>query len=238
MLFFKLMEMVIGNGMIANRFMSYKDNDDIIIFASGVSNSKDTIEENFIREFQLLHKTVSDYTDKTLVYFSTCSLEDNDLALAPYVIHKKTVEEFIKNNVARFYLFRISNLAGTSNNPYTLLNYFIFNILKNLPLTVWKNAYRNIIGIDDMFSIANHLLQKKENINAIINIANPVNYSVPYIVKTIEHHLNKKATVNELDRGDDYKIDVSLIEPLFNKLNIQFNENYLAALLKKYYHSR
>ena len=230
--------MVIGNGMIANRFMSYKDNDDIIIFASGVSNSKDTIEENFIREFQLLHKTVSDYTDKTLVYFSTCSLEDNDLALAPYVIHKKTVEEFIKNNVARFYLFRISNLAGTSNNPYTLLNYFIFNILKNLPLTVWKNAYRNIIGIDDMFSIANHLLQTKENINAIINIANPVNYSVPYIVKTIEHHLNKRATVNELDRGDDYKIDVSLIEPLFNKLNIQFNENYLAALLKKYYHSR
>jgi len=224
--------------MIANRFMSYKDNDDIIIFASGVSNSKDTIEENFIREFQLLHKTVSDYTDKTLVYFSTCSLEDNDLALAPYVIHKKTVEEFIKNNVARFYLFRISNLAGTSNNPYTLLNYFIFNILKNLPLTVWKNAYRNIIGIDDMFSIANHLLQTKENINAIINIANPVNYSVPYIVKTIEHHLNKRATVNELDRGDDYKIDVSLIEPLFNKLNIQFNENYLAALLKKYYHSR
>jgi len=224
--------------MIANRFMSYKDNNDIIIFASGVSNSKDTIEENFIREFQLLHKTVSDYTDKTLVYFSTCSLEDNDLALAPYVIHKKTVEEFIKNNVARFYLFRISNLAGTSNNPYTLLNYFIFNILKNLPLTVWKNAYRNIIGIDDMFSIANHLLQTKENINAIINIANPVNYSVPYIVKTIEHHLNKRATVNELDRGDDYKIDVSLIEPLFNKLNIQFNENYLAALLKKYYHSR
>ena len=230
--------MVIGNGMIANRFMSYKDNDDVIIFASGVSNSKDTVEENFIREFQLLHKTVSDYTDKTLVYFSTCSLEDNDLALAPYVIHKKTVEEFIKNNVARFYLFRISNLAGTSNNPYTLLNYFIFNILKNLPLTVWKNAYRNIIGIDDMFSIANHLLQTKENINAIINIANPVNYSVPYIVKTIEHHLNKRATVNELDRGDDYKIDVSLIEPLFNKLNIQFNENYLAALLKKYYHSR
>ncbi|MEO7119531.1 MAG: hypothetical protein ABIY62_00460 [Ginsengibacter sp.] len=43
--------MVIGNGMIANRFISYKNNDDVIIFASGVSNSKDTIEENFLREF-------------------------------------------------------------------------------------------------------------------------------------------------------------------------------------------
>jgi hypothetical protein len=35
--------MVIGNGMIANRFMSYKSDRDKIIFASGVSNSKDTI---------------------------------------------------------------------------------------------------------------------------------------------------------------------------------------------------
>lgn len=230
--------MVIGNGMIANRFMSYKNDDDVIIFASGVSNSKDTAEENFVREFQLLHQTVNDQPGKTLVYFSTCSVEDQDLALAPYVIHKKTVEEFIKTNVAKYYLFRISNLAGTSNNPYTLLNFFIFNIIKNLPLTVWKNAYRNIIGIDDMFSVVNYFLQKKENINATINIANPVNYPVPYIVKTIEHHLGKKAIINELERGDDYNIDVSLIEPLFNKLNIHFNDNYLAALLKKYYHSR
>ena len=38
----KINIMVIGNGMIANRFMSYKNDEDIIIFASGVSNSKDT----------------------------------------------------------------------------------------------------------------------------------------------------------------------------------------------------
>ena len=66
--------MVVGNGMIANRFMSYKDDDDVIIFASGVSNSKDIVEENFVREFQLLHQTVKNNADKTLVYFSTCSV--------------------------------------------------------------------------------------------------------------------------------------------------------------------
>lgn len=230
--------MVIGNGMIANRFASYKDDNDIIIFASGVSNSKDTVEENFLREFHSLNQTIKDYPDKTLVYFSTCSVEDNDLALAPYVLHKKTVEEFIKQNVAKYYLFRISNLAGTSNNPYTLLNYFIFNILRSLPLTVWKNAYRNIIGINDMFLIADYFLQRKEKVNSIINIANPENYSVPSIVETIEQHLHKKAIKNELERGDNYTIDVSVIHPLFNKLNIQFTDNYLASLLKKYYHSR
>jgi len=32
--------MVIGNGMVAKRFESYKTNDQFLIFASGVSNSK------------------------------------------------------------------------------------------------------------------------------------------------------------------------------------------------------
>ncbi|MGH2649118.1 MAG: hypothetical protein ACRDE8_16180, partial [Ginsengibacter sp.] len=138
--------MVIGNGMIANRFAKYEDDNDIIIFASGVSNSKDKEHEHFSREFQLIKKTINDYPKKIFVYFSTCSVEDPDLASAPYVIHKKKVEKFIKENVGKYYLFRISNLAGTSNNPYTLLNYFIFNILNNHPLNVWANAFRNIIG--------------------------------------------------------------------------------------------
>jgi nucleoside-diphosphate-sugar epimerase len=230
--------MVVGNGMIANRFAEYQGNDDIIIFASGVSNSKDIVDEHFLREFQLMHRTIKDYPEKIFVYFSTCSVGDIDLALAPYVIHKKKVEEFIKKNVEKYYLFRISNLAGTSNNPYTLLNYFIFNILNNHPLTVWTNAYRNIIDIDDMYAIANYFLSSGENINTTINIANPVNYSVPYIIKTIEEHLNKKATSSETERGDDYTIDVSIIEPLFKQLDIQFGNSYLPDLLKKYYHSK
>ncbi len=230
--------MVIGNGMIANRFASYKDDDDTIIFASGVSNSKETNEEHFLREVQLLNQTIKEYPEKTLVYFSTCSVADPDLASAPYVIHKKNTEEFIKKNVAKYYLFRISNLAGTSNNPYTLLNYFIFNILNNHPLTVWRNAFRNIIGIDDMYAIADYFLSTRKKINTTINIANPLNYPVPFIIKTVEEHLNKKAIASETERGDDYAIDVSLIEPLFKKLNILFGDTYLADLLKKYYHSK
>ncbi|HSQ45212.1 MAG TPA: hypothetical protein VLM16_09460, partial [Ginsengibacter sp.] len=227
-----------GNGMIANSFASYKNNESIIIFASGVSNSKDTVEEHYQREFGLLKQTIQDYPEKTLVYFSTCSIQDVDLASLPYVIHKKNIEEYISKNAEKYYLFRISNLAGVSNNPYTLLNYFIFNILKDQPLTVWKNAFRNIIGVDDMYAIVNYFLQQKENINTLINIANPQNYSVRYIIKSIETHLNKKAIINEVERGDNYDIDVRSIEPLFATLNIQFNDNYLASLLKKYYHSR
>lgn len=230
--------MVIGNGMIAHMFMSYENEKDIIIFASGVSNSKDTRVDNFLREFQLLNQTIKDNPDKTLVYFSTCSIQDDDLSTAPYVIHKKKIEEYIKQKSGSFYIFRISNLAGVSNNPYTLLNYFILNILREQPLTVWKNAYRNIIGIDDMYALVNYFLQEKKNINSTINIANPENYSVPNILTCIEMHLNKKGTYNEIERGDNYKIDTSIIDPVVNKLNIQFHDDYLSSLLKMYYHSK
>lgn len=230
--------MVIGNGMIANRFISYKNDEDKIIFASGVSNSKDKIEENFLREFQLLDQTLKNNPNKTLVYFSTCSVEDDDLQDAPYVIHKKSMEQFINQRSSSYYLFRISNLAGVSNNPYTLLNYFIFNILQNNPLTVWKNAYRNIIGIDDMYSIADDILKQRKIINTTINIANPENYSVPFIISKIEERLHRKAICDEIEKGDNYKIDISLIQPIIKKLNISFDDNYLASLLKKYYHSK
>lgn len=230
--------MVIGNGMIANRFINYKNDENIIIFASGVSNSKDKTKQNFEREFALLKQTVTDNPAKQLVYFSTCSIDDQDLKNAPYVVHKIEIERFIKGNVAGYYIFRISNLAGVSNNPYTLLNFFVFNILHQHPFTIWKKASRNIIGIDDMFKLVNYFLQEKMAINSVINIANPKNYSVPYIITTIEEHLHKKGIYNEVERGDDYNIDISIIEPIIEKLKILFNDNYPDLLLKKYYHSK
>lgn len=224
--------------MIANRFISYKMDDTKIIFASGVSNSKNTIEENFSREFELLEQTIKNNSGKALVYFSTCSIDDTDLSNSPYVLHKKAIENFIKQNTANYFIFRISNIAGISNNPYTLLNHFIFTILQHHTLTVWKNAYRNIIGIDDVYMIADSILQDNIFVNKTINIANPKKYSVPFIINKIEEHLHKKANCVEIERGDNYDTDISLIKPIINKLNIHFNDDYLALLLKKYYHSK
>lgn len=224
--------------MIANKFVNYKNDEDKIIFASGVSNSKDIVEQNFSREFELLNKTIKDNPGKALVYFSTCSVEDEDLQNSPYVIHKKAIEKFIGQTAEKYYLIRVSNLAGISNNPYTLLNYFILNILQNNLLTVWKNAYRNIIGIDDMYEIVDNILQEKTFSNSTINIANPQNYSIPFIITHIEQHLDKKAICNEIEKGDNYNIDISAIEPIIKKLNIHFNDDYLSSLLKKYYHSK
>ena len=224
--------------MLATRFMDFKKDEETIIFASGVSNSKNTVEEHFEREFSLLKATLFNHPEKTLVYFSTCSIDDADSQKAPYVIHKKSIESYIRRQVPNYYLFRVSNVAGTSNNPYTLLNYFVNNILQNHSFSVWKNAYRNIIGIDDMHAIINCILQEKSLKNSTINIANPHNYSVQHIIKTIENFLEKKALFTEIDRGDNYEIDTALIASVIQELKIPFDDHYLSSLLKKYYHSR
>lgn len=223
--------------MIATRFINYQDDDTKVIFASGVSNSKDTVAAHFEREIDLLKKTIQQNEGKQLVYFSTCSVEDEELKNAPYVIHKKKAEQLIKDTASSYIIFRVSNLAGTSNNPYTLLNYFIINILQGNLITIWENASRNIIGIDDMYAIANHILQQNIS-NTTINLANPKNYSVPEIVKSIEQNFNKKAVSKNLERGDSYDINISAIIPVIKQLNIQFNDEYLSTLLKKYYHSK
>jgi len=229
--------MVVGNGMLASRFSNYI-NDEKIIFASGVSNSKNSKEENFQRELSLLNKIIEDNPGKPIVYFSTCSIDDNDLKSSPYVLHKIAAENLIQEKAEKFFIFRISNIAGVSNNPYTVLNYFIFNILQNHPLVIWKNAYRNIIGIDDVYIIANEILQNDLHSNEIVNIANPFNYSVPFIMRTIEKHLGKKAVYTEIDRGVNYHIDISEIIPVIDKYNIRFTDDYLSLLLKRYYYSK
>ena len=45
--------MVVGNGMVASKFIHYSERDDVIIFASGVSNSKSAIKTEFDREKKL-----------------------------------------------------------------------------------------------------------------------------------------------------------------------------------------
>ena len=230
--------MVIGNGMIANRFDSYRNDNDVIIFASGVSNSRETKKENFQRELTLLENTIKDNPGNRLVYFSTCSVADEGREQSPYILHKKNIEQFVIDEVKHYHIFRVPNVAGISNNPYTLMNFLIFNILQNRPVTIWKNANRNIIGIDDLYSLANHIIKENLFINSIVNIANPNYYSMIEILEAVETHLQKKAIATYEDKGTKQFIDVSKISKMIKELSINFSDEYLSRLLNKYYHSR
>src|SRR3990167_10458215 len=119
--------MIIGNGMMATKFAKYKNDKNIIIFASGVSNSKETRPSEFAREFDLLKDVVSKDSGKTIVYFSTSSMYDPIEKNSAYVQHKLEMENYIQNNVNKYYIFRISQVIGRAKNN-TLINFLINNI--------------------------------------------------------------------------------------------------------------
>jgi len=227
--------MVTGNGMIATRFNSYSANEKFVIFASGVSNSVTTNPAHFSREDELLRSVIEKNPDKTLVYFSTCSIYDHSMVQSPYVLHKLKMEETITATHPNFIIFRVSNPIGKTSNRHTVLNFFIQHILEKKPFAVWKYASRNLIDLDDMFSICDYILQHRLFPNRVINIANPVNYPVTMIVETIEKHFHTKGIYKLLQKGNSPLIDTTDIQYLFRKLDIDFNSTYLKKILQKYF---
>lgn len=227
--------MVIGKGLVAGSFSSYADQQAFLVFASGVSNSKSSTEADFRREEDLLRQSIEHNPEKHLVYFSTTSVEDPDLMQAAYSQHKLQMEELIRTNVHTYTIFRLSNLAGKSDNPNTILNYFFQHISQGIPFRLWKRSERNIIDTEDVFRIADYMLQHKLAVNRTINIANTESYPVQYIVNSIEAFCGAKGIYTLEDRGGQVTIDTRDIAPVCKTLDIHFEPDYLQKILIKYY---
>ncbi len=227
--------MVIGNGLVARQFELYNRQENFLVFASGVSNSKTKNPEAYNREMKLLKDSVQKYNTKSLVYFSTCSIYDPHEMESAYVKHKLQIEDFIKNHVKQYHIFRISNLAGKSTNPNTLLNFFFNHVKNGVNFDLWTNACRNIIDVDDAYLIIDHILKNNLFPNQVINIANPANNPVKTIITAIETFLNIKSNYIEIDNGGCFEIDTSPIQHIIQQLGILFGPEYLKGLLNKYY---
>ena len=221
--------------MIAKRFHSYTGENEFLVFASGVSNSKLNDSAEYAREMALLEKAIKKYPGKILVYFSACSVYDPEESGSRYVLHKKQIEEFIIENVERFSIFRVSNLVGQSDNPNTVLNFFVNHIRSGTNFDLWQNASRNLLDIDDLYKVVDFILKEHLFSNEIINIANPESYPVTTIVNAIEKVLDARPLFIPIQKGSMYNIDIKMIEPLYAQLGIRFTGNYLDQLIRKYY---
>lgn len=227
--------MVIGKGLVANAFNRYIEDDRYLVFASGVSNSANKDEAHFEREATLLAEALQKNKEKIFIYFSTCSLYDPSLRETPYAKHKLAMENMIREHHNHYHIFRISNLAGKTNNPHTVLNFFYQHITSGATFHIWKHAVRNIIDIDDAVTICDYIISNDLFINEPINIANPHNYSVAFIIETMEQVLGKKGVYDMIEKSSIPEINTETIKPVIDELNIQFDEGYLRRTLKKYY---
>jgi len=227
--------MVVGNGMVASKFIHYSERNDVIIFASGVSNSKLAIKTEFEREKKLLRKILLNNTAKKLIYFSTFNLYDPVEKTSPYCLHKSDMEEFISINVPNYNIFRLGHVAGASAKKYTILS-FLFNSIKNGSLfKLWKYASRNIIDIDDVSKICTYIIDNNLYENEVTNICNSYNSSIIELVIILEKVLSKKANYKIVEAGESPNFDNSKIRLISKELGISFDKNYVKDVILKYY---
>ena len=221
---------------MANAFLAdFGKRDDVVVFASGVAHSKVQEKEQFDRERKLLNETIKMNPEKSIIYFSTCSVYDASEASAPYVSHKISMEELIRESCSRFMVFRVSNVVGFTANVHTVFNFFVRHILHDLPFALWKNAYRNLIDVQDVVTLVKYFIADKARMNQTINIAHPVSYKATEIVERIEYFFNRKASYTIVDKGSFFTIDTTVVEQVSSKIGIDFFSGYIDKLLHKYY---
>lgn len=225
--------MIVGSGLIASLFANI-DNENIIFFASGVSNSSETDPQQFLREENLIRETILGNKDKLFLYFSTCSIYDSSKMNSLYVLHKHKMEEIIIQEMKYFLILRISNAVGNGGNPNLLMNYLVRSLKKGEKITIHKKATRNLIDVEDIKKITQNLIENKMR-NSIINIAYPTNYNIKNLVDIIENYFNKKTDHTFLNAGSDYGINISETENYFVENNLLDKEEYIINILRKYY---
>lgn len=132
--------MIIGNGSIAKSCSSF-DRDDVIFFASGVSDSSCKDHDKFNREFNLI---LSQPRDKHLVYFSNLGVYRWN---TPYINHKKFIEESIRQIFPSYTIVRIE-VCEWVTTPTTILNVFRKNIKNNEEVEI-RDDVRWVISFDE-----------------------------------------------------------------------------------------
>ena len=225
--------MIYGNGLIARAFKDYYDNNDIIIFASGVSNSKETKAELFNREIELLRLAIG--LKKKLVYFSTISLDQDKKNYNLYLHHKHEIEKILLNENAL--IFRLPQVVGFDQNINNLIPFLYHKIKHNAEFYIYKNAERNLIDISDVRVLADFFISKYQEYDKPIPLVNPKSTKVSDLVSKFEFFFNKKARYKVISKNN-FNFSINLFSNYLSTVelcNINFNENYNSKLLKKYY---
>ncbi|MBK2297070.1 Rossmann-fold NAD(P)-binding domain-containing protein [Francisella philomiragia] len=220
--------MVVGGGQLAQVFHNYRDNDSVVIFASGVSNSSCTDQKEFDREKKLLETILKDNSDKKFVYFSSCALSAEDYPKNSYYAHKIQMESIIKKLSNKYFIIRLPQLFGNLKLHNTLINYIYHAIKSNNIMSVYSDAYRYVIEIEDVRTFVDSYLANGA-LCSTIDLANPYRYKILEIIETFESLLNKKANTVIIQKQDKYILDLSKLNRYIqeNNINIEFGEDYL-----------
>jgi glycosyltransferase involved in cell wall biosynthesis len=229
------MAMVIGKGVIANRFMDYSLLKKNLIFAGNIHDSSITDENIFRAEEDSIKLALAQNPQVNFVYFSSCCILDPNESKSYYSIHKEKMEKLIMSSARNYLILRLPQIIGLNDEKTSLVSYLVENVFSGKSFDLWEKAYRNFIDIDDVYHIVHYILGNKTHSNCAINIANPSKTSIIEAVKALESFFNRKANYQMKDLGTSYDIKVSEISDIIKLLNINFGSDYFIKAVEKYW---
>jgi len=226
------MSKVIGNGLIGTEIKKNIQKNNLLFFTSGVSNSNEERDIEFLREKNLFYENTKNLNSTyKVIYFSTYSIFDNTLTSSAYKKHKLEMEKIVQK-LDNHLIIRLPNVIGNGGNPNTMVNFFKNSIMNNQQITILKNAYRNFLDIDDIICFIKHIDQDSPK---IINLVHPVSYRVTEILECIEIKMGKKVTIKKIEGGENYFLQPDeFVLNILKNCGLDLTKNYLDKLLNKY----
>lgn len=227
--------MIVGKGLLARAFEPcFGEAPDVIVFASGVSNSLETRPGEFAREAALLRRSL-DSEAKRFIYFSSCGVVATaESELTPYMRHKRSMESLVLS-AAHGLVFRLPQVVGRTENHHTLTNFLRDHIVSGEHFTVWAHAERNLIDIDDIVRIGARLAEELPTEATIVSIAAARSLPMPEIVGIFERVLGNTANCSYVKKGAPMVIDTAVAESLSARLGIDLGDGYIERVITKYY---
>lgn len=225
---------IIGHGLLARAFdAGLIEQLGATVFASGVSNSQESDPAQFQREAELLARALQARPGR-FVYFSTCSVTDDDRAATPYAVHKRKMEVLIKAR-GNHLILRLPQVVGNTDNPHTLVNHLVAHIRARQPLHIWSHAVRCLVDVDHIAAIALHLLKKGLDPDRTLDLAPPESQTLQQLLVLVEETLGQQAVYSLVDRGGGATPDSAVFSMYAHQVGIDISAGYTRRLLHKYY---
>jgi hypothetical protein len=226
--------MIVGKGLLAHAFESrFGDDPNVIVFASGVSNSLETSVDIFKREAELLIESLSIPAGR-LVYFSSCGVADDASEQTPYMKHKKNMEALVLSS-SQGMVLRLPQVVGATRNAHTLTNFLRDRIVSGEHFNIWSRAERNLIDIDDIVNIGNSIITEYFSEAKLFSIAAARSMGMLSIVAIFERILGKVARYSVEDKGAPMRIDSAKAQEVAQRLGIDLGDGYIEKVIRKYY---
>jgi nucleoside-diphosphate-sugar epimerase len=202
---------IIGNGFLATSLTPIAAaHPEVTMFVAGVSSAYEASDEAFSREAKLLYEMLQSCWQRgqRLVYFSTASVgmyglharsgrEDGPIyPRNPYGRHKLAMEAVITASGADYLILRLATPVGPHQRPHQFLPAMV-NQVHTGNVHIHRGARRDLIDIDDVVTIVEHLLLtgiSQDVVNVGTGLATPIEDIVTHIEQRLSLITTKKFT--------------------------------------------